>query len=292
MSPSLTDSRVRMHVDPSLVGLIVVAAFAQALWYTLVKLGQDQLVINAVIAAVSLVLALVALPFAPIPNEASWPYISASAALGTVFFVCRGQAYRFGDVNRIVPLMRGTALVTVAVAANLIVGEALTRLEIGGLGLILMGVLALTFVAGGSLWDGWKSAAFAIATGLTLGAFTFLDGVGVRHSGTQIGYLVWIYILGGLPIMAIALARRREGLVRALRSNWLIGGVSGLLAAAVYSVVVWAFSSGAMAPILALRETSIVLTALSGSTFFREPFALRRVASASLIVVGVFILNA
>lgn len=280
-----------MHVDAAMAVLMLAAAFAQAFWYTLVKLGQDQLVINAILAATSLAMALVALPFAPVPNQASWPYIAGSALLQTIFFLCRGEAYRFGDVNQIVPLMRGTALVIVAISANSILGETLTWVAVTGLALISIGVLALTFASGHSPSDGWRPTVFAIMTGLMLGAFTFLDGVGVRHSETQIGYLIWIYIVGGVPIIAIAATKRRRALVRAVRSNWVIGGTSGFLAAAVYGVLIWAFSRGAMAPVLALRETSIVLTALGGSAFFREPFAFRRSASAFLIVVGVFVLN-
>ena len=187
--------------------------------------------------------------------------------------------------------MRGTGLVAIAIAAALIASEPLRLHQIGGLAAILLGLLALTFGGGRSLGDGWLSVVYAIAAGLSLAGFTFVDGMGVRHSNTQLGYLVWLYVISGMPIILIAALWRRASLVHALKLNWLIGGVSGVLATAVYSVVVWAFSTGAFAPVIALRETSLLFTALSGSAFLGEPFGRRRMAAASLIVCGVVVLS-
>jgi drug/metabolite transporter (DMT)-like permease len=280
-----------MQLDPAMFGLILLCALVQAVWNTLMKLGQDQLVINALIAGVAMLMAAFLLPFEPAPPPGTWPYIGASTVLQTVFYIFRGESFRFGDINRVVPLMRGTGLVAVAIAAAVFAGEPLSLRQIGGLAGILVGMLGLSVFGGRSLWDGWLSVLLAIVTGFAIGGYTFIDGLGVRHADSQLGYLVWVTLISGIPIIILAALWRRASLVNALKRNWVVGGISGVLGTAVYCVIVWAFSIGAFAPVMALRETSILFTALSGSIFLHEAFGRRRIVAACLIVAGILALN-
>ena len=58
-----------------------------------------------------------------------------------------------------------------------------------------------------------------------------------------------------------------------------------------YSLVLWAYSLGAIAPIAALRETGVILAALIGTWFLGEPFGRRRLLAACLIAAGVVLLS-
>ena len=58
-----------------------------------------------------------------------------------------------------------------------------------------------------------------------------------------------------------------------------------------YGMVVWALSLGAMAPVAALRETSVIFAAVFGSVFLGEPFGRARIIAAAVVVAGLFVLN-
>lgn len=56
-------------------------------------------------------------------------------------------------------------------------------------------------------------------------------------------------------------------------------------------MILWAYANGPVAPVAALRETSVVMAALIGALRLGEPFGLRRVVAASVVVIGVAFLN-
>ncbi|MCH6582050.1 MAG: EamA family transporter [Proteobacteria bacterium] len=68
--------------------------------------------------------------------------------------------------------------------------------------------------------------------------------------------------------------------------------LGGMLALSAYGLVIWALSLGAMAPIAALRETSVIIAALIGALFLGEPFGRRRVLAATGVAIGVIMLTA
>lgn len=40
----------------------------------------------------------------------------------------------------------------------------------------------------------WPALLAALATGLSIAAYTVVDGVGVRASGSSVGYIAWLMI--------------------------------------------------------------------------------------------------
>jgi drug/metabolite transporter (DMT)-like permease len=58
-----------------------------------------------------------------------------------------------------------------------------------------------------------------------------------------------------------------------------------------YGLVLWAQTQGALAPIAALRETSVIFGAIIGTLIFREPFGRTRIAATVLVVTGIVLLN-
>ena len=132
----------------------------------------------------------------------------------------------------------------------------------------------------------------AVGTGLTIAAYTTVDGLGVRLSGSSVAYIGWLMLLESLCVPAWALARRRHVLLsgtsrRVLWSGLLAGGLSVL----AYGLVLWAQTRGDLAPIAALRETSVIFGAVIGTVVFHEPFGRWRIAATLLVVIGVLLLN-
>src|SRR4029077_8145200 len=66
---------------------------------------------------------------------------------------------------------------------------------------------------------------------------------------------------------------------------------AGALSVLAYGLVLWAQTRGALAPIAALRETSVIFGAIIGTLIFREPFGRTRIAAAVLVAGGIVLLT-
>ena len=67
--------------------------------------------------------------------------------------------------------------------------------------------------------------------------------------------------------------------------------IGGVIANTGYGIAIYALVLGPMAHVAALRETSVLFGALMGTLLLGEPFGLRRVAAAFVIVSGLVLMN-
>ncbi len=132
---------------------------------------------------------------------------------------------------------------------------------------------------------------FAVGTGVAIAGYSFLSGLGVRKSESIFGYIAWLEIATGVGMVSVAYFRSRSVVAAFARTRWRSGLVAGLLSVTGYAIALWAMSMVAMAPVVALRETSVVFAAIIGSIFLGEGFAVRRVAAAVAVTIGVVLLG-
>jgi drug/metabolite transporter (DMT)-like permease len=137
----------------------------------------------------------------------------------------------------------------------------------------------------------WKPVSMALATGGCIAAYTVVDGLGVRVSGSPGGYIAWLFMLDGMSMAAVAACMRGRALGGAIRSIWKPAVLSGLVSMLAYGIVIWCYSLGAIAPIAALRETSVVIAAGIGTLLLGEPFGRWRIVAASFCAVGIIAIN-
>jgi drug/metabolite transporter (DMT)-like permease len=78
---------------------------------------------------------------------------------------------------------------------------------------------------------------------------------------------------------------------RQIRPHLLAGLASGVLSLIAYALVLWAQTRGALAPIAALRETSVIIGAVIGAVVFGERFGRWRVAATVLVAGGVILVT-
>jgi Mg2+ and Co2+ transporter CorA len=129
---------------------------------------------------------------------------------------------------------------------------------------------------------------------LRTAAYTVLDGIGVRRSGTALGYTGWLFVAEGL-VVPIVWWVRRGGMAagRRLPPTLVVRDAgAGVLSVIAYGLVLWAQTRGALAVVAALRETSVVFGALIGAAMFHERMPSRRVLASALIAGGAVILAA
>jgi drug/metabolite transporter (DMT)-like permease len=238
-------------------------------------------------------LCALAVPLLPSPAPASWVFIALSTLIHTGYKLLLIQSYRSGgDLSQVYPLARGSAPLLVAGFAALVVGERLGPLRLAGVLVVCLGLVLLVGVTGPQLAANRQAIGFALATGVSIAAYTIADGLGVRRSGAALGYIAWLFLVEGLPLPLYAASWGRRRLRAALRANLARGLVSGVLSLAAYGLVIWAQTRGALAVVAALRETSVVIAALIGSVVFGERFGYRRTVAAAVVTAGIVLLNA
>lgn len=282
-----------MSLDPGLVGLVLFAALCHATWNALVKTGGDRLAVLTVVMSAPAFLCALTLPFVPLPAVESWPYLVASLIIHLAYYACLIHAYKHGDLSQVYPIARGTAPVLVAAGAWVMAGEALSWLELAGVLIVSAGIISLARrPKGAAPGDGSVHAVvFALMTSLTIGLYSLCDGLGVRASGTPLGYILWLFALEGIGLLPFTLWLRRGRLREAFGPSLKTGIPGGIIASLAYGIVIWAMSLGPMAHIVSLRETSVIIAALIGTLVLKEPFGPRRVAAATVVAAGAVLLQ-
>jgi drug/metabolite transporter (DMT)-like permease len=281
-----------LGLDPKVIALVLLAAVLHASWNAMLKAAPDRVTTSAVMNLTGLAIGAVLAVFVAVPASASWIFILLSVGIHFGYFVFLLGSYRYGDLSQVYPLARGIGPLVVAFLSPWLIGESLGRVQFAGVMLLCLGILSLAFNR--MHWrelTNWKPLVMALATGGTIAAYTIVDGLGVRVSGSPLGYIAWLFILDGISMAALAAALRRRTLGSAVRSMWKPAVLSGVISILAYGIVIWCYSLGAIAPIAALRETSVVIAAAIGSVLLHEPFGRWRILAASFSAIGIVAIN-
>ena len=134
--------------------------------------------------------------------------------------------------------------------AAAVVGERLGPLQLAGVLLVCAGLMSIGLGARHAGGAQRPAIGFALATGVSIAAYTVADGLGARRSGSALGYIAWLAFLDGfpIPIPIYALVARGRRLAAPLRRQWQAGAASGVLSLAAYGLVLWAQTRGRWPP--------------------------------------------
>ncbi|MFB6536405.1 EamA family transporter [Streptomyces noursei] len=276
-------------MTPLVVAAVLLAAVTHASWNAIAHGIRDQLLAFTLVGGGGTLCGALLACFTPLPAAAAWPYLLGSAVLHVLYQGLLMQSFRMGDFGQMYPIARGTAPLVVTVLAALFVHEIPSGWALAGVALASAGLVGLAVwgIRGSGARPHWPAIAAAVATGLSIASYTTVDGLGVRASETSLGYIGWLMLLEGLAIPVYALITRRGRLVAELRPFALRGLAGGVLSVFAYGLVLWAQTRAPLAPIAALRESSIIVGAAIGTVFFKERFGLPRLAAAGLMVAGI-----
>ena len=267
---------------------VIAAAVTHAAWNAIAHGIKDQTLAFALIGVGGIAVGIPLVIVAAMPHGDCWPYLLGSVAIHVFYNLLLMQCYRLGEFSQVYPLARGTSPLVVTILAAIFIHEHLALPQIVGV-LVVSGGLATLVLAGRR--PGRAAFAAAVGTGLTIAAYTTVDGVGVRLSGSPVGYIGWLMVLESLCVPMFAVFRRRDVLLKQPKRILLAGLAAGALSVLAYGLVLWAQTRGALAPIAALRETSVIFGAIIGTLIFREPFGRTRIAATVLVAAGIVLLN-
>jgi drug/metabolite transporter (DMT)-like permease len=272
------------------VAAVLAAAVLHASWNAIAKGVDDRLGLFLRASIVNVAIGAAALWWIVPPAGAAWPWLLASVAVHVLYNLGLLAAYQIGDFNQTYPLARGVGPLVVAVVAVTVIGESLAPAPAVGIVLIggAVGVLGLT---PRGLAANRAAVLVAVATGVVIATYTVLDGLGVRRSGSPLGYVLWLMALHGLATIAtVAVLRRRLARPPVTPSGWPVAVAAGVMSLLAYGLVLWAQTRGALAAVAALRESSVVVAAGLGAVLFREPLGRTRIAASIAVAAGVVLL--
>jgi drug/metabolite transporter (DMT)-like permease len=269
------------------VAVVLLAATLHAGWNVVVRAGSDRRRESALLLGGGAAIAIVVLPFLPGLPAAAWPYVITSSLLNGLYFILVAEAYAHGGVALAYPLMRGVAPMMTLLAAWLLLGEALPAAVWIGVATICSGVVLLARRRGDA--DETTSVKFALANAVVIAAYTLNDAVGVRISHAPLAYTLWLFPLSAIPTLLWLRRKtplRWPGLAEAARG---LGGAGASIGA--YALVLWAITRAPVAPVAALRETSILIGVLLARVFLGERPGRRGWGGAVAIAAGAVMLR-
>jgi len=282
------------------IALALAAAALHGTWNVLIKVSGDPM---ETFRRATIVAALVTTPLTaiawlatdrPVLPPAAVGLAAISAALELAYLFLLSAAYRSGELSVVYPIARGSAPL-LAVGAGLgLLGERLEPGQLAGVGLLLVGILAVTI----SQTSG-RATIPALLTGVSIAAYTAVDRVGVRLTTP------WLYDWVLIALLATALAitmsvrsrlqrRPASGLATpAAPVTWRQGTVIGVFMWTAYLLVLIALSIAPLSVVAPVREVAVVAVAVWGVWKLRERkgAALKLIgATATLVGVGLLAL--
>ncbi|MFF9486876.1 EamA family transporter [Streptomyces sp. NPDC014676] len=274
-------------MTPLVTAAVLLAAVTHASWNAIAHLITDKLVGFTLISGGGLLIGLALVPFVPFPVAGAWPYLFCSAAIHMAYYALLMKSFRLGDFGQAYPIARGSAPLVVTLLAAVFAHEVPDGWAAAGIALSCAGLTGVALWGLRGRRPDWAAIGAALATGLTIAVYTVVDGLGVRAAGSSFGYIAWLITVQGTVIPAYALWRWRREAGARLRPHAGLGLLGAALSVAAYALVLWAQTRAALAPVAALRESSIIVGAAIGTLFFKERFGTPRIAAAGLLVVGI-----
>ena len=121
--------------------------------------------------------------------------------------------------------------IVVFLASMIFLNEPVSVLQLFAFFLIAGGILSLILRSFGCFQKRPSTIFYALGTGILIGIYSLIDGIGVRNSGNVLGYICWLFFLEMLMVQAYAFYHYRGETIPSLFKLGWSGVWAGLLAA-------------------------------------------------------------
>ena len=286
-----------MSSDLFPIFLCLISAVTVAATNLFVKRGGDVLSTRMV---VSIAMALSVVPFAPfvpLPTKEIWAALAVSIIIHWFYQFSMIRSLHRGDLSLVFPVMRGLAPLVTAIAATVVLNE--TPSAFGWTGLIIataaLIVFALPEQKGGKHPPVKQAALFwAVMTAVGIAFYSVADAYGSRLSAsheTVMTFVIWLFLFDWIGITTAMFWIRRGRIWEGVAPRIKDGAIGGFVGTISYGAALWAFTLSEAANVTAIRETSVVFGAIFGAVFLKEAFGPRRIAAASVLAIGLMMLE-
>ena len=262
-----------------------------ASWNVMVKLKLDRFLSLCLIQTLMGFMGLLMLAVFPWPAAASLPYALASGVLHLGYNLFLARSYRTGDLSQVYPIARGAAPLLTLMVTWILVHEEVGMLGALGVAVLVAGIWFVSVVGRRAIRLDGMTLFFALGTSVFIAAYTIVDGLGGRVSGSPSAYAAMVFIFDALFLATTAVSLRGAGVVREVAPFWKSGLIGAFLSAGAYWIAIWAMSHAPIASVAALRETSILVVMLLSMRYLKETVTPLRLGGAALIVAGAVLIR-
>lgn len=270
---------------------VLLAALMHGAWNVLIKLTPDRFVSLCLIQLVIAVMGMAMLAIFPWPAAASVPHAIASGFLHLGYNLFLIRSYRTGHLSQVYPIARGSAPLLTFLGVWIATGERMAPAGLVGIAVLVAGLWVIGAGGRNGLRLHGATLFYALGTAAFIAAYSTVDGLGSRVSGSPSGYAGLMFLIDGLLLVSAALIWRGPSMIGQMRPFWAQGLAGGLLSATAYWIVIWAMAHAPIAAVAALRETSILFVLVLSQRVLREALTLSRVAGAILILAGAVLIR-
>jgi uncharacterized membrane protein len=208
-----------------------------------------------------------------------WPYVLVSTLLEIIYVATLALAYRSADMSFVYPVTRGLAPV-LALGIAVALGHVASFAEVAGVILVGVGVV---LVRGLGVRGDARTLLLVATIAASIAAYTLVDRAGIQHAGALTYFvlvlvgpcLVYPAIVGWKPV------GRELGTATAAAAVANVGS---------FTLALLALRTGAAAPVLAVRSSSIVIATVLAGRLLAEDVAPPRMAGSVLVFAGIVVL--
>ncbi len=272
--------------------LVIAASFFQAWWnFHLKKVNVDK---SAFLFVGWLSLGVVAVPlslfFLEKPLDPSWwHFVLATGLIQGMYLVVLSTAYTLADVSLVFPLARGLSIALTTVALVVFAKLPVNQVGVAGIAIIFFGSMLLAF----RHWTSEKTRKammLAVVIALLVSSYTVLDSFGAKKIPI-VFYVAIMNIVAPLAALPWLYQSKKKDFIFVFKNHLLLAFLVGLAGSAAYLIVVWAYSFAPAPYVLALREVSIVIAAVLGILYLKEPVTRLKIAGIAFILAGILLIK-
>ena len=126
---------------------------------------------------------------------------------------------------------------------------------------------------------------------LAITFYTIVDAEGIQQANNPYQYIVWIFILSSIPLLAYNLTFNKDNLINTLNKNRVRFSITAIISITSYTLVLWAYTQAPTHYVASVRESSIIFASLIGLYFFKENGVKKRLLAAFILFMGIAILQ-
>lgn len=268
--------------------LALMAAVLHASWNIVVKQTGDRFLALwaqfAFAGSLALTTLIVWSSVDGLPHIAWWWSI-ASGCGHLPYVLLLAHAYDKNDFSLTYPIARGAGALSATILGLIFLDDKLSALSIFGIAVVIFGLWVL--VSNQRI----TNILPALGVASTIGVYSVVDAYGARNSNS-VAFALSVFISGAITISLWALFTRASQLRGFIKSSWKPAAAGGAMSLIGYSLIVYAFTLAPVGYVATMRESSVVIAALAGWKYLKEDDHKRRLTSAAIVVLGLFVLVA
>ena len=269
---------------------VIAAAAMHAGWNAVLKIRLDPfLAVVLVNAACGLIALPIALALGP-PRLEAVPWVIGSILVHLAYYLTLTGAYRRADMGQVYPVARGSAPLMTTLFSLVLLREPIGTAGFAGVAVLALGIMTMALTGGGRSFDR-KALGLALACGVSITAYTLLDGVGARTEGNPHIYSAWLFTGDGFLLTTFAFLRKGVSGLRPTLSFALPGFAGGAMSLASYWIAIWAMTQAPIGLVAAVRESSVLFGAIIAVVVLHEPLRPNRILAAGLILLGLMLIR-